>query len=71
MNKTLSKSGRDILKGLLAKCTDAQQLMFKRMYSHKNIEVSIDKAVDNMDDSKIDHAISQCERTVEKNFPSQ
>lgn len=67
MNKTFATSGRNILKELLSKCTEGQQLMFKRMYSNKNLELSINESVDNMDDDKIDWAITQCERTVEKN----
>lgn len=45
--------------------------MFNRMYSHKNLEASIDEAVDGMDEDKISHAITQCERTVEKNLSTQ
>jgi hypothetical protein len=67
MNKTLSDFGRKTLKELLAQCTWEQQHFFKRMYSHKNLEASIDECVDNMDESKIDWAITQCEKTVEKN----
>ncbi len=67
MNQTLAKSGKEILKGLLAQCTEPQQLMFKRMYCHKNLELPINDAVDQMADDKISNAITQCERTVEKN----
>lgn len=67
MNKTFATAGRNILKELLSQCTEGQQFMFKRMYSHKNLELSINESVDNMDDDKIDNAITQCERTVEKN----
>ncbi len=71
MNKTLAESGRKILKELLSQCTEGQQMMFKRFYSHKNLELTINEAVDQMDETKIDHAISQCERTVEKNNNKQ
>jgi hypothetical protein len=37
------------------------------MYSPNNLELSINDAVDQMDENKIDWAITQCERTVEKN----
>lgn len=67
MNKKFATAGRNILKELLSQCTDGQQLMFKRMYSNGNLRTSINDAVDNMEDDKIDNAISQCERTVEKN----
>jgi hypothetical protein len=68
MNETLKNSAKTILKELLAQCTEPQQLMFKRMYCHENLNASIDEAVDQMDESKMDHAISQCERTVAKNI---
>lgn len=71
MNQTFSNAGRQILKDLLAQCTDGQKLMFNRMYSHENIDASIDEAVDGMDEAKISHAITQCERTVEKNLSEQ
>ena len=68
MNPTLAKLGKDMLKNLLNDCTEPQQMMFKRMYCHKNLDASIEEAVDQMDESKIDHAITQCERTVAKNL---
>lgn len=67
MNNTFSQAGKTILKDLLSHCTEPQQLLFKRMYSHTNLERTIDEAVDNLDPTKIDWAISQCERTVSKN----
>jgi len=67
MNNTLANKGREILKELLSQCTDQQQLMFKRMYCHKNLDLPINEAVDQMDESKIDWAITQCEKTVAKN----
>jgi len=66
-NETLKNAAKDILKNLLSQCTEGQQLMFKRTYCHKNLDTPINDAVDQMDASKIDWAISQCERTVEKN----
>ncbi len=75
MNKTLSSAGRDILKNLLAQCTEPQQNMFKLMYGRdggrRSVEdakaLAINDCVDLMEDSKIDNAIDQCERTVKKN----
>lgn len=67
MNQTLKKSAVQILKDLLAQCTEPQKTMFKRMYSHTNMDANINEAVDNMQENKIDWAISQVERTVEKN----
>jgi hypothetical protein len=59
--------GRDILKDLLSQCTEDQQMLFKRMYSHDDLERDINDAVDQMADDKINWAISQCERTVYDN----
>ena len=67
MNKTLAKEGRRILKELLSNCSNEQQVMFKRMYSHKNLQLPINDVIEQMNDDKIDWAITQCERTVEKN----
>lgn len=66
MNDTLKVMAKDYLKGLLAECTAAEQLMFKRMYCHQNLDATIDQAVDQMDDSKLDRAITQTEATIEK-----
>ena len=66
MNRTMADFGRKKLKELLSQCTESQQLMFKRMYAHDNLDLPIGECVDQMDESKIDWAISQCERTVEK-----
>lgn len=66
-NKTLIKAARKILKKLLSKCTEEQQMIFKRMYSHKDLSVSIEEAVDRMDTEKIDLAINQVETTVNNN----
>jgi hypothetical protein len=67
MNELIRKESKRILKKLLSECTEGQQLIFKRMYSSRNLELSISDAVDQMDDNKLDLAISQVERTVEKN----
>ncbi len=67
MNETLKNSAKDYLKSLLAKCSEAQQLMFKRMYCHKNLDLPINEAVDQMADDKIDWTVTQCEKTVANN----
>jgi len=69
MNQTFVNAGKQILKDLLSQCTEPQQLMFKRMYCHKNINLSITDAVDQMDETKIDWAITQCEHTINKTKP--
>ena len=67
-NATLINAAKEILKELLSECTEAQQLIFKRMYCHKNLELPINEAVDQMEDIKIDWAITQVERTINKNL---
>ena len=67
MNTNFANAGKDMLKKLLAQCTEAQQMMFKRMYCHKNLGLQINDAIDQMDENKIDWAITQCEHTVQKN----
>lgn len=67
MNKTIKNLAKEMLKELLSECTEGQQIMFKRMYCHKNLELPINEAVDQMADDKIDLAMTQVERTVEKN----
>ena len=63
MNDTLQHYVRTQLKETLAQCTDAQQLMFKRMYSHHDLEKPIDQVVDAMPEDKLDWAMQQVERT--------
>lgn len=70
MSETLEKIDkftRDELKKLLHKCSYSQQLLFKRMYSHKNLTLDIDTVVDNMPKEKLVWAIQQAEQTVNKN----
>lgn len=60
----MSKAKRKILKELLAKCSLENHLIFKRMYSHTNLELPIDEVVDKMPSKKLDHAINQAESTL-------
>ena len=67
MNQTIETFSRETLKEKLALCTSAQQLFFKRMYSHKNLEADINDVVDRMPTDKISWALTQVEKTLEKN----
>lgn len=69
MNNTLSQYARAQLKAGLAECNEGQQLLFKRMYSHKNLEKTIEQVVDDMPDEKLDWAMQQVERTLQKEVP--
>ncbi len=67
-------AGRQVLKGLISQCTEPQQELFKLMYGRLYGKRSMDDAkamaindvVDEIEDRKIDWAIKQCERTVNK-----
>lgn len=67
MNTTIEKYARNQIKQLLAQCNEEQQMIFKRMYSHRNLDLPIDAVVDNMPVEKLDWALSQCECTIDKN----
>lgn len=66
-NKTIINITKKIIKELLLECSDEQQLMFRKMYCNENLELSISDVVDQMLDDKIDFALTQIERTLEKN----
>lgn len=66
-NKTIINFTKERLKNLLTECTESQQLFFKRMYSNGNLNLSIYEVVDQMDDHRLEWALSQVERTIEKN----
>jgi len=57
----LTEVGRDILRNLLAKCTDPEKVTFNRMY----------KSVNLIPLEKIPWAIDQCELTIENNINSK
>lgn len=47
-------------------CTSEQQLFFKRMYSHKNLEKDILDVIDGLPIEKLKRALSQIETTLNK-----
>lgn len=66
MNSQLSGFARQTLKDGLQKCTQEQQLLFKRMYSHKNLDKDINDVVDQIPNEKLDWAMQQIQRTLDK-----
>lgn len=64
-SSSLSKIRKDLLKDLIRGCTETQQYVFKRMYT-KDVTKDINTVIDEMDESKIEWAISQVERTLNK-----
>jgi len=57
MNNKLSQFAREELKQGLQKCTDPEKHVFKRLYSHDNLELPINEVVDNMPDEELDWAM--------------
>lgn len=66
MNSTIEKFTREAIKCALNKCSEPEILIFKRMYSHKNLSLTIDQVVNNMPIEKLDWALTQCEETLNK-----
>ncbi len=64
MSTTISDFTRTKIKEGLAKLNDKHQLLFKRMYSHNNLELPIDEVVDNMPSDRLSWALEQVETTI-------
>ena len=67
MNDQLQAFARSTLKLGLEKCTKGQHLMFKRMYSHLDIDKDINDVVDCMEEEKLNLAMVQVQRSVDAN----
>jgi hypothetical protein len=68
MNKKLQDYARKELKEGLAKLPEANQQIFKRMYSPKNLEKPINDVVDSMLPNQLSWAMEQVDSTIEKNL---
>jgi len=68
MNEKLEKFARDTLLEGLNKLKAEHMLLFKRMYSHKDIEKPIDEVVRDMDTDKLDWAMTQVQETLERSY---
>lgn len=66
----LMKIAREMVKDGLKNCTEKQVCFFKRMYA-LNKDADIDSIVGLIPDSKIEWALEQVTRTVEKNRRKQ
>lgn len=66
MNENLQSYARKVLREGLAKCNEAQQFLFKRMYAAGKLELTIDEVVDRMPEDRLDLAMQQVERTFSK-----
>ena len=66
MNKQLQEFARAAIKEGLSKLPESNQLIFKRMYSHGNLGLAINEVVDRVPEDKLDWAIQQVQRSVNK-----
>jgi len=67
MNKDLEEFARSRILVGLNKLPESNQMLFKRMYSHNNLDASIEDVVANMEAEKLDWAMQQVSRTLEDN----
>ena len=66
MNKKLQDFARNEIKDGLLKLPEEWQMNFKHMYSHKNLDLSLDEIVDNMSEDNLNIVMNQVERSVDK-----
>ena len=67
MNNELQTFARNTILDGLKQCNEGQQLLFKRMYAHGNLEKSIDDTVAQLEVEKLDWAMQQIAATIKKN----
>ena len=68
MDDQLQVFARQTLKDGLAQLPESHQKLFKRMYSHKNLDLDINLVVDQMSQDKLDWALGQVKRSLNKIF---
>lgn len=66
MNNTLQEFAIKNIKIGLSKCTPEEQYLFKRMYSHDDLDKEIYDVVDKISKEKLDFALTQIENTLKK-----
>jgi len=66
MNKKLQDYAKQDLRRNLAKCTEKQKLMFKRMYAKGNLDLPMKTVIDNMEMEHLDRAMRQVQRTLDR-----
>lgn len=54
------KQKRERIKFILSQLEDSNRMIFKRMYSHTDLEKDINLVVDDMPPKNLDWALSQC-----------
>ena len=66
MNNLLKETDKNYLKENLAKLPESNQHLFKQMYAKGKMDLDINTVIDNMDEEKIDWAMQQVKKTLEK-----
>lgn len=66
MNNTLQEFARKTILAGLLKLPENEQLFFKRMYSHKNLDMPIELVVKGLPEVRLDWAMEQVRRSLEK-----
>ncbi len=66
MNNQLQEFARAQLKDGLDKLPESNQLFFKRMYSGGNLDANINDVVDAMPEDKLDWAMQQVQRSLDR-----
>jgi hypothetical protein len=62
------KQKRTEIKRILHRLEDKHRMLFKRMYSHLDLDKDIDAVVDDMPAKKLSWALSQCQNTYYEIF---
>ena len=62
------KQTRNEIKRILSKLDDSNHLVFKRMYSHTDLEKDINLVVDDMPAKQLNWALQQCKASYHQIF---
>lgn len=62
------KQKRTEIKRILSKLEDDNRMIFKRMYSHNDLDKDINLVVDAMPAKQLDWALQQCKNTYYRIF---
>lgn len=65
MNSILQEYSREFLRLGLSFLTDEAVMLFRRMYSNRNLELPIEVIIDNMNEKQLDTAMKQIVNTIE------
>ena len=66
MNDQLQTFARQQLKEGISELPEGHHRIFKRMYSHKNLDKPINDVIDDMPEDKLDWAMQQVQRSIDK-----